>query len=90
MIYFAELMAVTSCMRRALTVVFFLGTIAQPAIVAAQGASAEGRKVDSALRESLATGAPTQHVIITVKSDARASLVRLLKAHGDVIKGDAS
>ena len=67
-----------------------LGSIARPALVAAQqqGTDTADRKVDSALRASLASGAPTQRVIITVRSEARASLVSSLKAHGDVIKSE--
>ena len=65
----------------------FLCGIAQPALVAAQGGTAPpDRKIDSALRASLAGDAPTQHVIISVGSDARLALIRSLKAHGDVIK----
>ena len=80
-------MTVTSYLRRLLTVVAFIGSVVWPLLVAAQdGSATDDRKIDSALRASLASDAATQRVIISVASDAQASLVSSLTAHGDVVK----
>lgn len=47
-----------------------------------------GRKVDSALTESVASGAQTQRVIITVEPGFRDGVRDALKKHGDVIKSE--
>jgi serine protease AprX len=51
--------------------------------------SHHSRKVDRALQESLATGAATQHVIVTVDDPEMRDAIRAsLKAHGDVIESE--
>jgi serine protease AprX len=51
--------------------------------------SRHSKKVDRALQESLATGAATQHVIITVDDPAMRNAIReSLKSHGDLIESD--
>ena len=42
-------------------------------------------KIDHALTQALRTGAPTQHVIITLKPGYRAAIRQQLQDHGDVI-----
>ena len=51
-------------------------------------ADAAGAKVDRGLSEALQSGAPTQHVIITVQDGYRNSIRKVLEQHGDVIKSD--
>jgi serine protease AprX len=51
--------------------------------------SPRSKKVDRAVQESLATGAATQHVIVTVDDPAVRTAIRdSLKSHGDVIESD--
>jgi len=47
-----------------------------------------GDKVDRALREALAIGAPTQSVIISVNPGCRAGIRRAIEQHGDVIRSE--
>src|ERR1700704_3494466 len=80
-------MTVTSFVRRMLTMVSFACVVAYPLLVAAQERPTnDDRKIDSALRAALTSDAPTQRVIISVRSDDQASLVASLSAHGDVVK----
>ena len=52
------------------------------------GAKKHSPKVDHALSESLNVGAPTQHVIITLKPGYRAEMRKRLEAHGDVVQSE--
>jgi serine protease AprX len=61
------------------------GKIANAKIANAKIANA---KIDSALQASLQSGAPTQHVIISVRPGYRASVRETLLSHGDLIKSD--
>jgi len=51
-------------------------------------ADAGPAKIDRGLSEALLSGAPTQHVIITVQDGYRNSIRKVLEQHGDVIKTD--
>lgn len=64
---------------------FFVLAAIQPALA---GPKSPNHKVDRQVRESLATGAATQSVIITVKPGYRDTLRDALKQHGDVIKSE--
>src|SRR4249920_1839047 len=80
-------MTVTPFVRRSLTVLFCVCGVASPLLVAAQEPPTnDDRKIDSALRASLESDAPTQRVIISVGSNDQTSLVTSLIAHGDVVK----
>src|SRR5262249_42324326 len=63
----------------------FLGVVAQPA---AAGPDVKSPKLDRGLTESLATGARTQKIIISVKPGYRDAIRNALKAHGAVIKSE--
>ncbi|MBI3400965.1 MAG: S8 family peptidase [Acidobacteria bacterium] len=69
---------------RAAVAAFLLLLTTQAAFAASSGHP----KVDRALRDSLLTGAATQHVIITVKAGYRAEIRQSLEKHGDKIKSE--
>ncbi len=71
----------TSPFRHVLAIV--AGLLLAPALPADAGA-----KVDRALREALATGAPTQSVIISVNPGCRAAVRRAIEQHGDVVRSE--
>ena len=76
-------MAVTTTRRvhLAVTVLAMLG-------LALRAEAAGPKKIDQGLSEALQGGAPTQHVIITVKGGYRSSIRKALEQHGDLIKSD--
>src|SRR3954468_19705146 len=80
-------MTVASCLRRGLTVMFFVSAVAWSSHAAAQSiAPSNDPKLDSSVRATLTAGARRQRVIISVRSDARPSLVNALRARGNVVK----
>src|SRR5918912_1704876 len=55
---------------------------------AVAGPSGSDHKIDKAVRDALAAGAPTQSVIITVQPGYRDTIRQALQQHGDVIKSE--
>lgn len=69
--------------RSQLFAVTILLLVAPAFATAKSGENNRPDKVDHALREALAAGSSTEHVIIRTKPEARAAIRKALQAHGD-------